>query len=70
MPRLLSTADPLGKPWKKLGTPEATYEGMLDPNPERTESISLVRSESTSLRDFAVLVGSHVAGEGVISGCS
>lgn len=29
MPKLLSTALPVGKSWKKLGTPLATYEGSV-----------------------------------------
>jgi hypothetical protein len=29
IPKLLSTAVPVGKSWKKLGTPLATYEGKV-----------------------------------------
>jgi hypothetical protein len=31
IPRLLKTAVPVGKPWKKLGTPLATYVGISLP---------------------------------------
>ena len=69
-PRLLFTASPVGKPWKKLGTPEATYEGISDPKPPRILETSPARSLMTPLRDLSVFVASQAAGEAVIRGCS
>lgn len=70
IPRLLFTLSPVGKSWKKLGTPEATYEGMLEPNSESTPPISFPISLIIPLRNFSVLVGSQEDGDGVIRGCS
>lgn len=64
------TLSPVGKSWKKLGTPEATYDGMLEPKPDKTELISPSTSLTTPLLDFEVFVGLHSEGEGVIIGCS
>ena len=51
-PRLLLTASPVGKPWKKLGTPEATYDGMSDPSSPRMLETSPARSLMIPLRDL------------------
>lgn len=61
---------PVGKSWKKFGTPEATYDGMLEPNADKTELMSPSRSLTTPLLDLKVFVGLHSDGEGVIIGCS
>jgi len=69
-PKLLFTLSPVGKSWKKFGTPEATYDGMLEPNADKTELISPPTSLTTPLLNFEVFVGLHSEGEGVIIGCS
>lgn len=43
-PRELWTAVPVGKSWKKLGTPDATYEGMAEPRPLRIDLTSPSKS--------------------------
>ena len=68
-PKLLCTSPPVGKFWKKLGTPDATYEGMSEPKPLSIELTSPARSLITPLFLY-VLVGSQLAGDGVINGCS
>jgi len=65
---LLFTLSPVGKSWKKFGTPEATYDGILEPNADKTELISPSTSLTTPLLYFKVLVGLHSEGEGVIIG--
>lgn len=65
-PRELTTASPVGNPWKKLGTPDATHEGRPDPMSERTLPIS----DSTSLKMFRPTMGEGLCstGEGVMTG--
>jgi hypothetical protein len=65
-PRELATASPVGKPWKKLGTPDATHEGRPDPSPEST----LSTSDSTSLKIFRATTGEGLCwiGEAVMTG--
>ena len=53
-----------------MGTPEATYDGMSEPNADKTELTSPSRSLTTPLLDLKVFVGLHSEGEGVIIGCS
>ena len=68
-PKLLCTSAPTGKFWKKLGTPDATYEGMSEPKPLSIELTSPARSLIRP-RFLYVLVGSQLAGDGVINGRS
>lgn len=60
----------MGNPWKKLGTPDATYDGMSDPSAPRTLDTSPARSLMIPLRGLDVFVASQAAGEAVIRGCS
>jgi hypothetical protein len=65
-PRELATASPVGKPWKKLGTPDAIHEGRPEP---RSETMLLV-PDSTSLNMFRATMGEgfRSTGEGVMAG--
>lgn len=65
-PSELTTASPVGNPWKKLGTPDATHEGRAEPNPDRM----LLTSDSTSLRMSLCTTGegSLWTGDGVMTG--
>lgn len=56
-----------------MGTPDATYEGMSEPKPLSMELTSELTSPARSLITplfLYVLVGSQLAGEGVINGRS
>ena len=64
------TVSPVGNPWKKFGTPDATYDGMSDPSPPRILETSPARSLIIPLLALDVLVASQAAGEAVIKGCS
>lgn len=71
MPKLFCTLSPVGKSWKKFGTPEATYAGIFEPSSERTPPTSCLTSLMMSrFKSSLVLVGSHVDGDGVIKASS
>ena len=71
MPKLFSTLSPVGKSWKKFGTPEATYAGIPEPSWERMFPTSCLTSLKMSrFKSSLVLVGSHVDGDGVIKASS
>ena len=62
MPKELFTPSPTGRSWKKLATPSATYEGMLEPKSLKTDLMS-------SVKPRRVLDGTSRTDEGVGRGC-